>query len=332
METAIYSDGKRFNRTRFKKEDELVKLMIENYKSLFGRKTIFIRKTKIKTEGLGNSVPDGFLFDLKDLNNPQFYLIEVELADHDFDKHIFPQVTRFISFFNSSENRKKLTEKIFESITSNKEIEKGFRDILGTKEIFKLVTDAVENSQNILLILDKEKPEIAEVKKAYVEWDRLVKIGILSSYSVDENSILTLSPPFEEVDIADIPKEEVIERYDENYNLESANENIKEIYQIIKEKMLKFDKTLTFNPQKYYISIIKNRNFAYIQIRRTKIHIVITLPYKEGKKMIKKHTISQLSKGIQDFYNSECFRVTIENKLNLKEIINLLKINANETE
>lgn len=330
METVIYVNGKKCLRTNFKKEEELENLMIKNSKILFGNKTIFIQKTKIKNQALGNAIPDGFLFDLSDVNNPQFYLMEVELAKHDFYKHIFPQITKFIAFFNNSENRKKLIDRLFDSVNSNKEIETQFKNILGKKEIYKIITDAIENSQNIILVIDKNKIEIDEAKKAYSEWDRLVKVELLNQYKRDKDVLLTLTPSFEEVDISEASFTDVKERYDENYHLEIANEEIRRVYENIKNKLFEADKELIFNPQRYYISIKKKKNFAYIQIRKTKMHIVVTLPYSKGKKLIKNHKIATLSKGIQNFYNSECFKLTIENSDNLNEVINILKLNANK--
>ena len=331
METVVYLNGKRFNKSKFKQEEVLENLVQENYKLLFGNKTVFIQKSKIKTESLGGSIPDGFLLDLRDVNNPQIYFIEVELAEHDFYKQIFPQVTRFIAFFNSSENRKKLIDKLFVSITANNNLEKDFSSLLGSKEIFKTLTDAVENSQNILLLLDEDKPEIYEAKKAYAEWDKLVRVEILNLYKKDKDTILTLTPPFEEVDISDTSRVEVADRYDENYHLESTDEEVKTIYQNIKERMLIFNKNLSFNPQHYYISIVKNKNFAYIKLTRKKVHIVIMLPYKESHKLIKKHKITKLSQAIQDFYGGPCFRVTIERNKNLSEIVSLLKATAKKS-
>jgi len=328
MESAIYVNEKKCPRTNFKNEDELENLMIKNHKILFGNKTIFIKKTKIRNQALGNAIPDGFLFDLKDTNNPQFYLIEVELAKHDFYKHIFPQITKFIAFFNNSENRKKLIDRLFETVNSNKDIESEFRNILGKKEIYKIITDAIENSQNIILVIDQNKPEIDEAKRAYTEWDKLVKVELLNHYKRDNDTLLILSPSFEEVELSDTSYSETKERYDEEYHLESANEEIKKVYHSIKNKLSEIDNELIFNPQHYYISIVKKRNFAYIQLRKTKLHIVITLPYLEGQKLIKHHKISTLSKGIQNFYNSECFRLTIESLDNLDEVINILKINS----
>jgi hypothetical protein len=55
------------------------------------------------------------------------------------------------------------------------------------------------------------------------------------------------------------------------------------------------------------------------------MHIVIMLPYEAGNTLIKKHKLTQLSEGIQKFYGSACFRVTLRNKDNLDEILKALE-------
>jgi len=106
--------------TEFKLEEDFEKVIKENYKTLFGAKTIYFDiKNKIDSKSLGSAIPDGFLFDFKDMNNPEFYLIEVELEKHDFYKHMFPQITKFFAFFKNSTSRNNLIEKLFYFIKSN---------------------------------------------------------------------------------------------------------------------------------------------------------------------------------------------------------------------
>jgi len=330
MDSAIYLNGKQCTKLDFDKEDAFENIIFDNSKLLFGQNAVLISKRLIKTVSLGNTIPDGFLFDFNDKNNPQFYLIEIELAKHSFYEHIFPQITKFIAFFKSPESRKMLIDKLFDSISQNSDLQKEFKELLESKEIFKTITDGVENSQNILLILNEAKPEIEETKKAYSEWDRLVKLEVASFYKSGKESIITLSPPFEEVDL-DIDDSETVGSYTENTHLEFATEEIRSVYDTIKSKMLQFDKYLTFNPQRYYISMIHNRNFTFFQLRKTKLNIIITLPFSVGKKMIKKHKLTQLSEGVQTFYNARCFRVTVEDNKNIGEIIQVLKENYKNT-
>ena len=99
-------DGKKFEETEFKTEADFENIVKENSKKLFGEKTIYFEiKSKVDTKALGATIPDGFLFDFKDAENPEFYMVEVELARHDFYKHMFPQITKFFAFFKNSKSR-----------------------------------------------------------------------------------------------------------------------------------------------------------------------------------------------------------------------------------
>lgn len=96
---------------------------------------------------LGAFIPDGLLFDLKDIDSPEFYLVEIELARHDFYKHSFPQITKFFAFFRNPKGQNDLIEKTFSLIQSDKELENEFKQFLKGREIFKFVKDTIENSQ-----------------------------------------------------------------------------------------------------------------------------------------------------------------------------------------
>ncbi|OGJ86549.1 MAG: hypothetical protein A2487_13415 [Candidatus Raymondbacteria bacterium RifOxyC12_full_50_8] len=330
MDASIYLNGKPCSQILFKKEDEFESIIYQNAKLLFGSKTILISKKLIKTLSLGNTIPDGFLFNLSDANNPQFYLIEIELSHHRFYDHIFPQLTKFIAFFKSSESRKSLIDKLFEIVTQTPDLNNEFKRLLGGREIFKTITDGVENSQNVLLILDEIKQEIDETKKAYAEWAKLVRIEIASFYKCGKDNICLLTPPFERVDLESVGDNNDIV-YDEHYHFESSNEEIKEAYSIIKDKMIKFAKDIRINPQHYYISLAHSKNFVYIKPKMSKMQIIVTLPYNYGKKTIKYHKISRLSDSIQDFYNTKCFRLTVEDTKNIDEVVDLLKTNYKKT-
>jgi hypothetical protein len=55
---------------------------------------------------------------------------------------------------------------------------------LGDKEIHRFLKDTIENSQNILLILDENKPEVLEVSETYTDtWGKMVKVEILKQYT-----------------------------------------------------------------------------------------------------------------------------------------------------
>ena len=327
MRSAIYKDGKKYVEIDFKTEEELDRLTRENFKTLFGAETIYFDfRSKIDSKTLGSAIPDGFLFDFKDKENPEFYLVEVELEKHDFYKHIFPQITKFFAFFKNSTSRNKLIDSLFSLVKSNPKLEQKFKEFLGRKEIYKALKDTIENSQNILLILDEDKPEIQEVSNTYTDtWDKIVKVEILKQYKANGETIFAMNPDFEDIGFTEPPVQEAEERYTEAFHLEDVEKGIVSVYESIKNEMLRIDPAIKINPQKYYISLRKNRNFAYMQLRKKKMHIVIMLPYETGNNLIKRHKITQLSEGIQKFYNGPCFRVTLENEQNQDEVLKALE-------
>jgi len=330
MKSAIFMSGRKFDESEFGSEEAFEKIVKENFKTLFGAKTVYFDiRNKIDSRTLGSAIPDGFLFDFRDEENPEFYLVEVELLKHDFYKHIFPQITKFFAFFKNSASRTNLIERLFSFVKSNPELELEFRQYLGKREIYKALKDTIENSQNILIILDDDKPELKEVFETYTDtWDKMVKVEILKQYTTEDKTIFTMDPDFEEIESVETPiveEEGEAERYTENYHLEGVSKDVISIYEKIKSAMLKFDPKIIINPQKYYISLRKNKNFAYIKIKKAEMHIVIMLPYEVGNSLIKKHKLQQLTQSVQNWYNFPCFKVTLVNEDNLEEIIGALE-------
>ena len=262
METVIYQNGLRYSEERYELETDFEKLVVNNSKILFGENTIFVdAKKKIDNTSFGGVIPDGFLIDFSDKKNPEFYLVEVELVKHSFFNHIFPQITKFFAFFRNSSSQKIFIEKIFNIINNNKELNEEFKKFLGRKEIFKTITDAVENSQNILLILDEYKDEITEVQGIYTDtWGKIVKVEILKKYRYENEHLLTLTPDFQAVELVDTSKVYGLENIiNEKYHLDGVSDLVNQIYNEIKMQMLEFDSNLIFNPQKHYISIKKRK-------------------------------------------------------------------------
>ena len=321
-------DGEKFTETDFNREEDFENLVIEKSKTLFGSNVIYFNlKNKIKSQSLGNSIPDGFLFDFKDKENPEFYIVEVELAKHDFFKHIFPQITKFFAFFKNSKSRSELVETLFNYIKLTPGLEQEFKNYLGKGEIYKALKEIIENSQHILIVIDENKPEFQEIMETYTDtWDKMVKIEILKQYTANKRIIFTLNPDFEDIELVEsLAQEESEEKYTENFHLEDISEDIQKVYQIIKENILKLDSNIKINPQKYYISLRDKKNFTYLSFRKKKIKIAVMLPFEIGEKMINHHKLRQFTEGIQKFYGSPSFEVTVENQSSIEEILSLLK-------
>jgi predicted transport protein len=332
MATVIFHNNNKFREYTYNQEKDFEDVVRKHTKLIFGASTIYIDlKARIETISLGGSIPDGLLFDLNSIDSPEFYLVEVELAKHDFYKHIFPQITRFFAFYRNSKAQNSLIEKVFAVIQADKELEKEFKQFLKSREIFKFIKDTIENSQNILLVIDDMKPELPEMTDTYTEWSKMVKIVVLKEYRYSDDKILSLAPDFESLalgEISGIKTEEETGKIPrtEEYHLDGVEPQVKEVYQTIKSRLLAFKPSLRFNPQKYYISIIDKKNFAYIYIRRRKINLTVVLPESVIRNSIKHHKVESESEGVQKFYGGECATITIEDDSNLNEIIELLKM------
>ncbi|MGD0423072.1 MAG: DUF5655 domain-containing protein [Candidatus Bathyarchaeia archaeon] len=330
MKSAVYMDGIRFIETDFKSEEELEKTVIGHSKTFFGDKTIYFDlKNRVDSKSLGASIPDGFLFDFKDAENPEFYLIEIELSKHDFYNHIFPQITKFFAFFKNATSRNALIEKLFHYIKSNPQLEEQFKAELGKKEIYKALKDIIESSQNILLIIDDQKTELPEVLETYTDtWDKIVTVEILKKFSASPHTIFTLTPDFENIEditLGESSRREETGKYTEAFHTEDVEKSVISAYEAIKAAMTKLDPGIETNPQKWYISLRKNRNFAFMKFRRKKMHIMIMLPFEKGRELIKNHRLLEPSEGRQNFYNGPCFQVTLENANDLDEVLKALE-------
>ena len=330
MGSVLYYNGKRFTELPFQTEDEFERLIMENSNMLFGEKSLYINlKSRVEGRALRAAIPDGILIDFRDPENPEFYLVEIELAQHDFYTHIFPQVTKFFAFFKNERGRTELVEKMFTVINSDQNMRERFNQLVGGKEIYKTLKDIVENSQNILIIIDELKPEFDEVMETYTDtWDKMVRIMVIKRYHNDGSIILYVSPDFEEQGLEEPPGEEDEDynRYTEEYHLEGVSPIIADAYQRIKQEISRLDPEIKVNPQKYYISLREKKNFAYIKFGKRKMHIIIMMPYEQGMQILKKHKPTQLSESVKKFYHGECFQVTLENDDGLDEVIHAISL------
>lgn len=334
----VFQNNKAYTEYQFDKEADFEREIVKHSKNFFGNRTIYIDvKKKIETKTLGNTIPDGYLFDLTDPDNPEFYIVEVELAVHDFFRHIFPQITRFIGFYKNNSSVSELVGKLHTIINNDAELNSEFRKLLGNKEIYKFIKDTVESSQYILLILDREKKEMQEIMDTYTEtWGKMVRPMLIKKFANGTESIYTIHPELESIDFYEPDVTEgntedelndvkVQIQYTEEHHLEGVSDNVKEIYQRIKTELLQVNPELVFNPQKYYLSIRLHSNLFYLQFRRKKLTMVIRLPYEQVKIDVKIAHVRRLSNGVQRFYNGAACAVVIENQEQLTEVLALMK-------
>jgi len=295
----ISLNGEVFEQVIYSREDDFERLVVENAGTIFGDKAIYIdAKKKIKTSALGGTIPDGFLIDLSDPEEPQFYIVEVELQKHDFFKHIFPQITKFFAFYRNSKERHKLVETVFtflkETFGEDIELSTKLIDIIKSNEVYKFLKDTIDSNQNILIIIDGPKPEFEEIMDTYTDtWGKMVKVQIVNNFQRNNNSIITVEPPFLELPFGDavspVPgmKQPENQHYTEEFHLENSNVNVKEIYLKLKEEFLRADESLAFNPVKSHIGVRNNkRNISYLYVQKKSLWMLIIMPEEEVDKII----------------------------------------------
>ena len=334
MNTVLYKQGIRYSEKEYKKESDIEELVVQNSKTLFGNNSVYVdAKKKIDNASFGGVIPDGFLFDLTDPKNPEFYIVEVELSKHSFFNHIFPQTTKYFAFFKNPDSQGKLTEKLYEIFDKDDQLKKELKSKIGNKEIFKFLKDTIENSQNILIVIDNEKPEFTEIIETYTDtWGKMVRIAILKEYhqpNGQDDTIITMTPDFENIETIDIVSTNQDESskptsYTVDFHLDGIPEEIKEIFYELKLKLTERIPTLSLNPQRYYISLRKKRNFAFLRIRKKKIAIVAMMKEDKIRERIQYNNVATLSQGVQNFYGRPCARIDLTNNKNLQEVVDLL--------
>lgn len=329
----LYYQNKKLTEQQFKNETEFENLIIENSKLFFGNSSIFIEtKKKIDSKFLGGTIPDGFLFDLSDIENPEFYIVEVELASHDFYKHIFPQLTKFFSFFKNSQSISELVEKIFTIINSNSEYKRSLKSLIKSPEIYKFLKDLIENSHNILLIIDGEKEELPEIMETYTDtWGSMVSLMLIKKFKHKDEIIYSVHPDFNDIQYGDaesttLKRSNKVFHLTEEEKLNQTSQTAKDAYLKIKTEILKISEEVVFNPQRYYLSVSFVRNIAFYKFRRKKIRVVLMLPEEEIRNIIKHHTIIPLSASVQKFYNGPCCAIDLIDAENIEEIVTVFKI------
>ncbi len=321
---AIYHKSGKFQEYKFKKEEDFEKEVVNNYKLFFGEKTIYIDAKKKMETKIGNVIPDGFLFDLTNIDDPEFYIVEVELSKHSFYEHIFPQITKFIGFINS-QNYDTLITKIWEEVQSDKILKKQFGE---TKELYKFIKDTMANNCNILLVIDDLKQELNEMNSVYQEWNRLVKQICIKKHINKNETMYDITPEFKDIEDTYLSEDVELQQTNEDFHLANKSDVVKCIYSKLKAKLLADNPNLIFNPQKYYISIKANNNFAFLKFRKKKIKIVINMPYDKVKALVKNNIVQELSESVQKFYfhkPNSCCAIVVSDVNYIDEVIELLK-------
>ncbi|MBP9781847.1 hypothetical protein KBC89_04285 [Candidatus Woesebacteria bacterium] len=178
----ILINGKKFEKKDFELESEFEKAVIENSMNLFGQDAIYIDVKKLigTDKKYHKGIPDGYLIDFVDLQQPQLYFVENELSAHDIYGHITEQIGRFsaMTINSTREVRDKLLAVIREDAKLmnhlQQRIEKSafhnldnLMDFLIEKNQIKIVVvvDEETNDLNSTLNIFRQRPDVVTLQR-----------------------------------------------------------------------------------------------------------------------------------------------------------------------
>lgn len=204
MEILISERG-RFEHYSYSSEAELEDFVASTSKELFGQGTIFVSFKKRIGLGKGQlSIPDGYVIDLSDVENPTLFIIEVELAQHDVYKHIYPQITQHLNFFDK--NKEKVKDDLEMAIGN----EKGKKQFIESKikgSNYSSLSDLIYElvfirPKSLVVVIDKISEELREVMEKNISKFSDTKVIQFDTYaSIEKNKkafIHKFTPAYEE--------------------------------------------------------------------------------------------------------------------------------------
>jgi len=163
----LWNNKENYRLSAYQKESELEDTVNIVKDQLFGPNRIYLDdKKKIGSKGKTNNLPDGYLIDLVNPNDPKIFVVENDLASHQHLKHIAVQILEFSLSYESSKT--KVKNVIKESLQKRKDdwskCEK-FAKKHGYENVDYLLESIIQkkDSFNAMLIIDEVNEELETV-------------------------------------------------------------------------------------------------------------------------------------------------------------------------
>ena len=289
----------RIKENRFSLEKNIQNLTEKNLQSVFGldfvRPEFPLRGLRVDTLAFDNQTKSFVIIEYKKDKN--FSVID---QGYSYLSLLLNNKADFILEYNENKN-KNLSKK----------------DVNWTESKVIFISPSFSKYQ-LQAINFKDLPlELWEIKK--YENDLIQYLQIKSQESTESIKTISKKSP----DLQNVSKE--IKVYSENDHIDKVDNNIKELYNKIKSQALDSIDSLSVNPTKYYISLKKDKNFAYIMFSKKKIRLVVKYPEEKASKYMVYHHIKKLPQKVQKFWGGPSFEIVLEEDKYVIEIVNLLK-------
>jgi len=163
----LWNKEDKYVKIPYEKESELEEAVNEVKDALFGTSRIYLDdKKKIGKKGGTNNLPDGYLIDLTNKQEPKIFVVENDLSSHQHLKHIAVQILEFSLSFESSKVKVK---NIIKEMLHKRKSEWNKCEVFAKKNGYDNVDFLLEtiiqktNSFNALLIIDELGEELETV-------------------------------------------------------------------------------------------------------------------------------------------------------------------------
>jgi len=172
MPILLVNDAK-YNLRKPKDEAQLEEMVKEHSRQIFGQDSLYFDiKPELRSKANIGSKPDGFVIVF---DEPVFYIVEDEIAEHGVHDHIVTQISKFNTAFKKTETRNKIVENIYNDIM-NDPLKNHFVKSRKIDDLHKFLTDLLSAKPTVVIIIDdlqnqaKEAVDELPLKSSIVEF------------------------------------------------------------------------------------------------------------------------------------------------------------------
>ena len=290
----LLKDGVEYIQYNYNSENELENMVFEHYKEIFGDNTILFNKSKIRTVANVGTIPDAFVVDLK---NKKWYIVEVELKDHDIYGHVNSQIMRFLDAIDNPITKRKLSDKFYNEV-KNEPFKEALFKTNNIKEVYKHISDIIDTTPSIVIIIDEINNKVetglnglSKRINCDIKTIEFRTFKRKNSKCLDEHIHLfsKLYGGKKKGENGQTPKLSILPK--ENKHLDGKPDNIVKLYYELRNRIFEIGDNIEIKPVESYISYkVSNTNFVDIYVWKSKLNLDINIPkeyLKDDKKIAK---------------------------------------------
>jgi len=220
--------------------------------------------------------------------------------------------------------KKSLIDMFYDEIKTDLVLEANIKNKIGSGEIYKFISDLISVKPKIIIVINERTSELNEATRDIRGDIKILEFKIFRRECISEevdaylfNSIID----FKNIEKPIIPKPEEVKKYTEEDHTKKIPENIVELYNEFKEKILDLADGIIIRPRKLYIGFVAKTNFTDVSLQKSKIKLWLNL---------KRGTIGDPKKIARNISNvghwgNGDYEINISNDENLEYIISLVK-------